>query len=151
MLVNSESTGTLASPANSGEKLVTRRRLSRPLNKRSTVAIAQEAERNDLPGRSHAARLHFWDGTGAASGTTVGNAGSTGHSICRRRTIDLSEGLARLRMNNQSEQCSTLAFSSDSGRLAGGFFDGFLRIFDAKTGAEQGSCSIPPVPDSIDP
>lgn len=62
--------------------------------------------------------------------------------LTRRHSIETGD-LPQLRKTNCSEACFSLAFSPDSGLLAGGFFDGMLRIFDSQSGTEEHCVSLP--------
>lgn len=61
----------------------------------------------------------------------------------RRNTMTVSE-LPKLRSSCQ-DACCALGFSPDGEHLAGGFFDGYVRLFDSQFGVEDFSVAIPRV------
>lgn len=58
---------------------------------------------------------------------------SGSYTIYRRGTAHLSEALPQVRNCKLGASCCTLRFSPEGGQLAGGFFDGGIRIFDVDT------------------
>jgi len=60
------------------------------------------------------------------------------------RVTNLSEALPQIRaLGKKSAGCFTLRFSPDGSQLAGGFFDGGLRIFDTDSGSQVKCLNLP--------
>mmetsp|Transcript_47115 Transcript_47115/g.135739 ORF Transcript_47115/g.135739 Transcript_47115/m.135739 type:complete len:691 (+) Transcript_47115:108-2180(+) len=74
------------------------------------------------------------------SATQFMQAASTGHDRGRHfrdpifnrvKTIDVATDIRELQVRGYGSACFALRFSPDGSRLAGGYFDGSLRVFDA--------------------
>jgi len=94
-------------------------------------------------------KLYSFKSADADATISVGIAGAA--VLKRRRSIELGADLPQLRANICADACSALAFSPDSGQLAGGFCDGFLRVFDSQSGAEELAVALPHLASSISP
>lgn len=134
-----------ASPINGadGGRIVKRRGVAKALARRSTSGVVEQPELLASP-PDQRVQLHRF-----SFGSIGPGIYDTQPVITRRHSITVSE-LPQLR-NSCQDACFTLAFSPDGGQLAGGFFDGYLRIFDSQLGAEEFNVAIPPVANYASP
>jgi WD40 repeat protein len=62
--------------------------------------------------------------------------------VAKGKTIDLPTDIPELKFRGYGSACFALSFSPDGSRLAGGYFDGCLRIFDVDSQSQVHTLSL---------
>mmetsp|Transcript_84693 Transcript_84693/g.238286 ORF Transcript_84693/g.238286 Transcript_84693/m.238286 type:complete len:612 (+) Transcript_84693:92-1927(+) len=81
-------------------------------------------------------------GASSSQKTVMRRLSGTGGRLERGSTIDLPTDIPDLKFRGIGSACFTLRFSPDGSQLAAGYFDGFLRIFDATRGCQLNTMSL---------